>query len=103
MIHTQELQHTKTQKSVQDLIKGDFDAHEAEEIINHMINKKINFHECKNFSSEIRLGISNEKSLERIQELKVSAEALKELINEAKETNMKLRVSSTISVELLKS
>ncbi|XOV91246.1 MAG: hypothetical protein ACFHWX_13650 [Bacteroidota bacterium] len=103
MIHTEELQHTKTLKSVQNLIKGDFNPDEAEEIIEHMINKKINFHECKNFSNEIRFGEKNLKSIERIQELKLSAKALKNLLYEARATNKRLRISSTISVELIES
>ncbi len=98
IMHTNE---TKTSKTVQDLIKGDFNAEEAEEIINHMILKKINFHECKNFSNEIRFGEKNEKSVLRIKELRDSATVLQELIDEAKATNKTLRVSSMISVELL--
>lgn len=102
MIHTEETK-TKTNKSVQDLIKGDFNPEEAEEIINHMIMKKINFHECKNLSNEIRFGEKNEKSIQRIGELKDSATVLKELIDEAKAGNKTLRISSMISVELIES
>lgn len=85
----------------QDLIKGDFTPENALEIINHLFGKKINFHERKNFSHEIRFGEVDQNSKERIKELKEGKASLFEILQEAKEKGKNLRIKSTVSVEII--
>lgn len=84
-----------------DLIKGEFSPEDASEIINHLFAKKINFHERRNFSDEIRLGEVDQTSKERIKELKQSKASLNEFLSYAKEQGKTLRIKSSISVEII--
>lgn len=84
-----------------ELIKGDFTPEDASEIINTMITKKIDFHRARNFSSEIRFGKKDEKSLARAEELEKSKTALNKVINLAKEQNKNIRIDSTISIQII--
>jgi hypothetical protein len=101
MIATQEKQQVATPTGNYDLIKGDFTPEEGLEIISHLLDKKINFHELKIFSQDIRFGQEDAASLKRISELKACIEQMKELSKEAKLSGKTLRVKSSISVELI--
>ncbi len=97
---------TKTANTIadinrQDLIKGEFSPEDASEIINHLFAKKINFHEIKNFSNEIRFGEADLKSKERIIELKEGKASLNEFLKDAREKGKNLRIVSSISVETI--
>ncbi|MCZ4410589.1 hypothetical protein O3Q51_17365 [Cryomorphaceae bacterium 1068] len=97
-----ELQGNKlVEKADYDLIKGDFTPEEALEILNYLIDKKINFHELKTFSTEIRFGQVHEKSVKRTEELKQSKTAIKELIQLAEEKGKTLRLKSSVTIEFL--
>ena len=41
------------------LIEGNFNPDEAKEVLLSLFNHKIQFHEAKNFSSEIRFGVED--------------------------------------------
>lgn len=88
-------------KDKQDLIRGEFSPEDAQEIINHMISKKISFHELRNFSSEIRFGNSDDFSQKRCEELKESQLTLSEVIQKAKEQGKMIRLESHISIEII--
>ncbi len=98
---TVQIEKQKENQVEYDLIRGDFQADEAAEIINYMIMKKINFHEVKCFSSEIRFGKVNQASQERIKELGKAREEVKLLVEEAKRMGKTMRISSTISIDLI--
>lgn len=83
------------------LIKGEFSADEAAEVIYELFNKKINFNETKSLSQFLRKGEKDPKTLQRIKELKSDLEKTKELIAHAKESGKKLRVDSNISIDLI--
>jgi hypothetical protein len=51
------------------LIEGEFTVAEAKELIISLFEYKIQFHSKENFSSEIKNGHSNERSLARKNEL----------------------------------
>jgi hypothetical protein len=89
------------EKKQYELIKGDFSPDDALEIINHLITKKITFHELRSFSSEIRFGEVDQKSIDRSKELKQSKASVEEFIQQAKEQNKTLRLKSNISIELI--
>jgi hypothetical protein len=101
MIAQQEKQSTTDVKAIYDLVKGDFSPAEASEIIDDLFNTKINFHERKNFSRQIRFGSDDLHGLQRIKELKMARELANGLITEAKKSGKSLRVNSTISIELI--
>ncbi len=82
------------------LIEGSFTNEEASEILMNIFLTKINFHEKKNFSSQIRYGIDDETSKKRIPELKMQIEKLLEIVKEAKSKNQKMMITSEINIAL---
>lgn len=102
MTTTTELKEKEVQiKTDQELIRGEFSPEDAHDILNHVIKKKINFHDMRNFSSQIRFGKSDEKSLARIKELELSRSTMNELIEKAKLEGKSLRIDATIFMELV--
>ncbi|MEQ9465782.1 MAG: hypothetical protein RLN88_00135 [Ekhidna sp.] len=102
MILTKEMENfTEEKATTQTLIKGEFQVDDAAEILNHMLMTKINFHERRNFSSQIRFGQNDEASLQRIKELEDSKSEIRELIQLARTNGLSMRISSNISIELI--
>jgi hypothetical protein len=100
-MNTEITESVMIEKKQYELIKGDFSPDDALEIINHLITKKITFHELRSFSSEIRFGEVDQKSIDRSKELKQSKASVEEFIQQAKEQNKTLRLKSNISIELI--
>lgn len=98
---TQVMESTVTQEKEHDLVRGEYSASDAQEIINHLISKKINFHEMRNFSHEIRFGEVDQSSIKRTKELIQARETMNEVIKEAQTTGKNLRIKSTISIEII--
>ncbi|WMN12965.1 hypothetical protein QYS49_35125 [Marivirga salinae] len=88
-------------KQEKDLLRGEYSAEEAKEIISNFITQKINFHNMRNFRSQVRYEKPDENSLKRIEELKESRKSIMELINTAKEEGKMLKIDSTITIELI--
>jgi hypothetical protein len=84
-----------------DLVRGDFSPEEALDILTHLISAKINFHDLRSFSLQVRFGMVDENAALRTKELKESREAVKELIREASAQGKNLRINSSISIELI--
>ncbi len=84
-----------------DLIKGDFTTEESQEILSYLINKKINFHQLKSFSTEIRFGEVDTKSSKRCEELIESKASISKFIQSAKEQGKTLRIKSTVTIEAI--
>lgn len=101
MIATHDNPTTELKKAIFDLVKGEFTQEEAFEIVNDLFAKKINFHESKSFSQLVRNGQSDPAEHDRISELQNSREQSSQLIAEAKKSGKSLRVSSTITIELI--
>jgi hypothetical protein len=80
------------------LIDGDFDAHEAKEILLNLYSNKINFHEKKNFSSNIRFGKDDLTSIQRIPKLKEALKIILEALADAEAHNKKLAIKSTVVI-----
>ncbi|MFD2514609.1 hypothetical protein ACFSRY_12095 [Pontibacter locisalis] len=80
------------------LIEGIFTPSEAAEILLEMINKKINFHNLKNLSSQIHFSRPDSVSGRRIKELKEAREQLLCLIEEAKINEENLVIESQIKI-----
>ena len=84
-----------------DLIRGEFSPEESLEILDYLIDKKINFHQTKIFSQEIRYGEVDEKSKQRCEELKKSKAAVREFIQKAREQGGQLRIKSNLNLEII--
>lgn len=82
------------------LIDGIYSPTEAIEILMNVYNRKIEFHELKNFSSEVCTGTTNAATITRVTELKEDIETIKNLIKEAQENNKKLVIKSVIDIQL---
>lgn len=83
------------------LIEGEFDALEANEILQNIFSTKINFHKMKNFSSQERFGIEDQTAIKRLPVLILNLEKLNNIIANAELHNKKLKISSEIKIELL--
>lgn len=92
---------TKEKLEQVELIRGSFSSDEAKDILMNLINSKINFHEVKSFSKMIRMGIPEEQSLQRIDELKASREKILEYLNSLSSSN-EIILKSTIEITLKK-
>ncbi len=62
------------------LIDGIFDSEEAKEILLCLIDSKIQFHNNRIFSHEIRFGTKNNDSVNRIEELKETKKQILQMI-----------------------
>ena len=88
-------------KQTEDLVRGEYSAIDAKEIVSNLTRQKINFYNLRNFISQERSGKPDEYSLNRIEELKESKQLLFELINVAKEQDKTIKINSTITIELI--
>lgn len=84
------------------VISGEFNAKEANEILLHIVDNKIKFHNLKIFSSEERFGAKDQSSVKRLVELTNMRRDLKLFLEEALEQGSQLRVSANISIETVK-
>ncbi len=101
MTTTEVMTNEEIKTSEHDLIRGEFSPEDAREIINYLISKKINFHETRNFSSEIRFGEVDHNSIKRAKELEQSRKSINTLIQQAEGEGKSLRISSNISIEII--
>lgn len=83
------------------LIEGNFSDEEATEILMSVFLAKINFHEKKIFSSQVRFGKDDELAINRIPKLKKEIEKMLQIISEAKLKNKRLSITSEINISLL--
>jgi hypothetical protein len=82
------------------LINGIFKAEEAREVLLNLYKQKINFHQLKNFSSQLRFDKDDVISLNRIKALKKNLAEIEVLLTEAKENNFHLTISSEVKISL---
>lgn len=83
-----------------EIIKGTYSPEEAKEILFNIINAKIDFHNMRIVSSQIRYNQPDTNSQKRIKELNNSYAQLELLIAEAAEGNHDLTINSTIELTL---
>jgi len=78
------------------LIDGVFDPAAAKEILLTLFSNKIQFHHIQNFISVERNGEQEAFALQRISALKSDKEQLKLVLNEAKEKNKHVTISTIV-------
>ncbi len=82
------------------LINGIYNTEEAKEILLGMVRYKIQFHQNKVFSSDVRLGVVDKISNTRVAELMRTREDISALIEEVSRVNKKLSITSSINIEI---
>lgn len=83
------------------LIEGQFDPNEALDILQNLISQKVNFHLVRNFNSEVRFGVKEKKSLDRIKALQEANIEIQEVIQKAAKEGQNLSIKANIQIELM--
>ncbi len=84
------------------LIKGEFNPDEANEVLMKLINDKISFHQTHNWSRR-ELGESDAAGRKRIEQLTQTRAELAELLKAAGAASQRLTINCTIEISLLPS
>lgn len=82
------------------LVEGIFTVEDASDILFHLVEKKINFHQCRMLSNYERYGTEDAYSKNRIKELKETLLSLKDILHTARLSGMHLQVRSEILLSL---
>lgn len=82
------------------LVQGVFNTEDAAEILLHLFDKKINFHQCRIFSTSERFGTDDTYSRKRIAELLEARNMLKDMLETARLTGKNLEVHGDIQLSL---
>jgi hypothetical protein len=101
MTQVEQKERSKTEKDQFELIKGVFSAEDASEILYHLINEKINFHNMRSFSQHERFGSGDVWSNSRVEDLKLSKEAIRLIIEQARAQGKMLNIKSNITIEVI--
>lgn len=83
------------------LIEGQFAPLEAGKVLFSLINNKINYHNLEKFSNQIRFDEENPHSKIRLENLSAASNYIKDLINEASQKNMELKIEGVVQIVLL--
>jgi hypothetical protein len=83
------------------LIDGKFNATEAGKILLALLNSKINYHNLQAFSIRERYSGDVSHIDKRVEELKAVCEELREVLDYADNNNIKLKIDSTINIEMI--
>lgn len=83
------------------LIEGEFDAGSAWNILFTLVNSKINFHAMESFGISIRTGGDTSFHDKRIRELTQTTVDIKKALDYAEANNLRLKISSLISVQFV--
>lgn len=83
------------------LIDGIFNVEDATELLQHILNEKIKYHQQRIFSLSERFDLDDTHSRKRISELRDSKLKLFELVNLAGLNNKNLKIKSHIQIELV--
>lgn len=82
------------------LIEGEFTPSEARKIILDLISRKINYHTIEAFSIKERFNGDISYSEKRIIELKEASSYLEDILTDASEKKLNLKVNSFIEITL---
>lgn len=93
-----------TPEKVEDykLIDGTFMPADANRFLMKLINSKIDYHNLEILSMRERFNGDVSHSLKRVEELKETQEALRQLLNIAFDNGMEVRVHCSVQLELVK-
>ncbi|WP_029038803.1 hypothetical protein [Salinimicrobium xinjiangense] len=80
------------------LIDGTFSPADARDILLNMIGSKIQFHNNRDFSSEIRIGSSDKSSRVRLAELRETREQIISFLENAEREGSTVIINSSVSL-----
>lgn len=89
-----------TQTETLKLINGSFTPAEAKEILGDIFQKKINFHNIRNWSSVERFGKPDLYSRQRVTELRADWKQIESICKEAVLQNRNVNVFSSIEIKI---
>lgn len=84
-----------------ELVNGQFSPDECLEILTHLVQEKINFHNKKSLTRVLQHGLEDKTSLNRIEELKATREEIKQVITKAREEGKTMSIRANIAIELI--
>lgn len=91
-----------TKKQNVNLVQGSYTASEASDIINSLLNVKINFHKLNRLSiTEGNVKDKCEHDSGRIQELIKEKESAKKFLAQAKQQGKKLKMTAKVLIEIV--
>ena len=102
MADSKALKLKENQKSSYKLVDGVFEPNDAATVLFNLISDKIKFHNTLVLTTYEHTGEVNEKSQKRVDELVVSKNEINELVKQAQKEGFQMKVSSEITIELLK-
>lgn len=82
------------------LIKGNFKAQEAKEILSELFSSKIRFHELKNFRSNELYGFNDDLALIRMKELKESLNKINTLLSELEDNQKSVSIEAIVKITI---
>jgi hypothetical protein len=80
------------------LLKGTFAHEDASEILLNLYDSNIKYLKLKNYGSLVRFEKNDDKAKKTLEELQGSLEKLREIIEDAKQNNKSLIISSEIKI-----
>lgn len=83
------------------LIKGTFSPEQAKNILNSLINSKINFHNLEDFSNSIRFSLDDSYSKKRIEELNEMKIIINQLMSNADLKGHKVEMKCQFEIKLV--
>ncbi len=89
------------EKNQYDFIKDEFTASDAQEIMEELIHKKINFYKLKNLTTGIQYGVEDKIAAQRIDELKLFKKSIEDQFHNADKQFKKVKITSQIKIELI--
>lgn len=82
------------------LISGVYAPKDAKEMLDSIIESKINFHKLKSLSSFVRLSVPDSESESIIEDLKKAREQILGLIQEAANEKSSMKIEATIDISV---
>ena len=83
-----------------ELIKGEFSAEDARDILLQLFTDKINYHQARNLSSLERFGKLNDISVRRLPELKFQIQKINDLFQNADLSGATIKIQATVNIEI---
>lgn len=83
-----------------ELIKGEFSAEDARDILLQLFTDKINYHHARNLSSLERFGKKNDISVRRLPELKQQIQRINDLFLNTDLSGATIKIQATVNIEI---
>jgi hypothetical protein len=92
--------HSLKEHKELELIKGEFSAEDARDILLQLFTDKINYHQARNLSSLERFGKLNDISVRRLPELKFQIQKINDLFQNTDLSRATIKIQATVNIEI---